>query len=155
MLLSILFMLGLIVLGVVFMYRAVSGRVKAKKALEWPTVKGKVLSSEVEEDRLRNATGKAIIAFVPEISYEYVVNGKTYTNDVVILGDTTYDYITAARICEKFAVESEPIVHYNPDDAQDSVLLPQATEGMRSVIPGIFFIVSGILIGLFAVLFPN
>ena len=155
MLLSILFMLALIATGILFMYRAVSGRLKAKKALTWPVVQGRVISSEVVEDRLRSATGKATIAYVPDISYEYNVNGTTYTGSAVIFGVKTYDYITASRICEKFSVESEPNVYYNPDDAQDSVLLPQATEGLRSLIPGIFFIVSGILIGVMGILFPN
>lgn len=155
MLLSILFMLGFILLGVVFMYRAVGGRLKAKKAQSWPIVSGRVVSSEVVEDRLRSATGKATIAYVPDISYEYTVNGTRYTSSTVIFGVKTYDYITASRICEKFSVESEASVYYNPADAQDSVLLPQATEGLRSVIPGIFFIVTGMLIGVMGILFPN
>ncbi|HNR02085.1 MAG TPA: DUF3592 domain-containing protein [Anaerolineaceae bacterium] len=155
MLLSILFMIGFILLGVVFMYRAASGRLKSKKAQSWPLVKGRVVSSEVLEERFRSATGKATIAFVPVVSYEYTVNGTTYTGSVVIFGETTYDYITASRICEKYTPESEPNVYYNPADPQDSVLLPQATEGLRSLIPGIFFIITGIIIGVMGFLFPN
>ncbi len=155
MLLSILFMLALIAVGVLFMYRAVSGRLKSKKAQQWPTVTGRVLSSEVVEDRLRSATGKATIAFIPDISYEYIVNGQSHTGNAVIFGQTVYDYISASRICEKFAVDTEPKVYYNPDKPDESVLLPQATEGLRSLIPGIFFIFSGILIGVFGIIFPN
>jgi len=155
MLLSILFMLGFIALGIVFMYRAVSGRLKSKKAQSWPVVNGRVISSEVVEDRFRSATGKATIAFVPDISYEYNVNGTSYTGSTVIFGATTYDYLTASRICEKYTPESEPKVYYNPTNPQDSVLLPQATEGLRSLIPGIFFIVTGIIIGVMGFLFPN
>ena len=155
MLLSILFMLALIAVGVLFMYRAVSGRLKSKKAQQWPTVTGRVLSSEVVEDRLRSATGKATIAFIPDISYEYIVNGQAHTGNSVIFGETVYDYISASRICEKFAVDTEPRVYYNPERTDESVLLPQATEGLRSLIPGIFFIVSGILIGVMGIVFPN
>ncbi len=155
MLLSILFMLALIAVGVLFMYRAVSGRLKSKKAQQWPAVNGRVLSSEVVEDRLRSATGKATIAFIPDISYEYIVNGQAHTGNAVIFGETVYDYISASRICEKFAVDTEPRVYYNPERPDESVLLPQATEGLRSLIPGIFFIVSGILIGVMGIVFPN
>ena len=155
MLLSILFMLALIAVGVLFMYRAVSGRLKSKKAQQWPTVTGRVLSSEVVEDRLRSATGKATIAFIPDISYEYIVNGQAHTGNSVIFGETVYDYISASRICEKFAVDTEPRVYYNPERTDESVLLPQATEGLRSLVPGIFFIVSGILIGVMGIVFPN
>jgi len=155
MLLSIIFMLGFILLGGVFMYGAINGRLKSKKAQSWPVVNGRVISSEVEEDRYRSTTGKATISYVPDISYEYNVNGKDYTGKTVIFGTTTYDYLTASRISEKFAPESTPRVYYNPANPQDSVLLPQATEGMRSLIPGIFFIVTGIIIGMMGFLFPT
>lgn len=155
MLLSILFMLGFVALGVVIMYGAVRGRVRSKQALSWPQVKGKVVSSEAVEDRFRSATGKATIAFVPDITYEYNVNGTNYTGSAVIFGATTYDYITASRICDKFTVDSEPKVYYDPANPQDSVLLPQATEGLRSLIPGIFFIITGIIIGVMGFLYPN
>jgi len=155
MLLSILFMLALIAVGVLFMYRAVSGRIRSKNAQTWPMVMGRVLSSEVMEDRLRSATGKATIAFIPDVSYEYIVNGQAHTGKSVIFGETVYDYISASRICEKFAVDTEPKVYYNPARPEESVLLPQATEGLRSLVPGIFFIVSGILIGVMGFVFPN
>jgi hypothetical protein len=46
-------------------------------------------------------------------------------------------------------------VYYNPDKPVECVLVPKTNEGQRSFIPGIFFIVSGLLIGLFAILFPS
>lgn len=152
---TILFVLGFIAVGVVFGYKAVSGRIRSKAAQNWPTVKGKVLTSEVMEDRFRNATGKASIAFVPEITYTYTVDGREYNGDTVIFGEITYDYITAARICEKFAVESEPNVYYDPAKPEESVLLPKATEGLRSLIPGIFFLAVGVVILVFALVFPK
>lgn len=155
MLRSILFMLGFIAIGVAFGFKAVNGRVRAKAAQNWPKTKGKVLASEVVEDRFRSITGKASIAFIPEISYQYLVTGTTYESSVVIFGETTYDYITASNICEKFAVDSEPVIYYNPNKPADSVLLPQVTEGLRSLIPGIFFIVVGLLIGILAFVFPS
>ncbi len=153
--LSIIFMLGLIAVGVLFMYKAVAGRLKSKQAQSWPTVKGLVLTSEVEEDRFRNSTGKATIAFMPSVLYEYTVEGQTYTGKNVIFGQTNYDYITAARICDKFAEDATPNVYYNPENHSESVLAPKATEGLRSLVPGIFFIVSGIIVGLFGILFPS
>jgi len=152
MVLSIVFMIVICAVGVLFMYKAVSGRLKSNKAKSWPTVPGRVLTSEVIEDRFRNATGKASIAYVPDVTFEYNVNGTSYTSKNVIFGETTYDYLTASRICEKYAVAK---VYYNPANPQDAVLLPQATEGLRSLIPGTFFIVTGIAIGVMGFLFPN
>ncbi len=155
MLRSMLFMLGFIAIGIAFGFKAVKGRIQAKAAQTWPKTKGKVLTSEVTEDRFRSVTGKASIAFIPEISYQYLVNGKMYESRTVIFGETTYDYITASNICEKFAVDSEPVIYYNPNKPADSVLLPQVTEGLRSLIPGIFFVVVGIMIGIMAFVFPS
>ena len=154
-LLSIVFMLGLVAIGVIFMYKSVKGRLKSKQAQSWPKVKGLVLSSEVEEDRYRNPTGKATIAFIPGVVYEYNVNGQPYTGKNVIFGQTNYDYIIASRICEKFSVDETPDVYYNPQNPAESVLVPKATEGLRSLVPGIFFIFSGLIVGLFGILFPQ
>ena len=71
MLRSMLFMLGFIAIGIAFGFKAVKGRIQAKAAQTWPKTKGKVLTSEVTEDRFRSVTGKASIAFIPEISYQY------------------------------------------------------------------------------------
>jgi len=114
-----------------------------------------VLTSEVVEDRYRDPTGNATIAFVPKVVYEYNVEGQVYTSRNIIFGQTNYDYIIASRICEKYAIESTPDVYYNPAKPAESVLVPRSTEGMRSLVPGIFFIVAGILVGLFAILFPE
>lgn len=155
MVLSIIFMIGICAVGVLFMYKAVNGRLKSKKARTWPTVIGRVLSSEVQEDRFRNATGKASIAFVPDISYEYNVNGTPYTSKDVIFGEKTYDYVTASRICDKYAVDTTPEVYYNPERPSEAVLAPWSTEGARSFVPGVFFIFAGLIVGLFGILFPS
>lgn len=155
MVLPIVFMLGFITIGILFMYKPIAGRLKSRQAQSWPTVKGRVLTSEVEEDRYRNPTGKSTIAFIPNVSYEYKVDGQSHTGKNIIFGQTNYDYLTASRICEKFAVDSSPSISYNPAKPSESVLAPKATEGLRSLVPGIFFIVSGILVGVMGILFPS
>jgi hypothetical protein len=153
--LSIAFMIGLIAIGVLMMHKALAGRMKSKQAQSWPTVKGRVIASEVVEDRYRDPMGQATIAFIPSVVYEYNVEGQPYTGKNVIFGQTNYDYIVASRICDKFAVDSTPEVYYNPLNPSESVLVPKSTEGMRSLVPGIFFIISGIIVGLFGILFPS
>jgi len=153
--LSIAFMIGLIAIGVLMMHKSLAGRMKSKQAQSWPTVKGRVLTSEVVEDRYRDPMGQATIAFIPSVVYEYNVEGQPYTGKNVIFGQTNYDYIVASRICDKFAVDSTPEVYYNPLNPSESVLVPKSTEGMRSLVPGIFFIISGIIVGLVGILFPS
>ena len=153
--LSIIFMIGFVALGGFFLSKAINSRLQTKRASNWPSVKGKVVSSEVLEDRFRNPTGKATIAFIPAVEFEYNVNGVKYKGSKVTFGSTTYDYIIASKICDKFAVESTPDVFYNPSNPAESVLAPKSTEGQRSVIPGVFFIITGILIGLVGILLPG
>lgn len=153
--LTILFSLAFILLGAFFLYRSISARLMTKKAQDWPIVQGKVLASEVVEDRFRNPTGKATIAFVPQVSYQYNVNGVSYTSSRIAFGSTNYDYMIAARICEKFAVDTSPNVYYDPTNPAESVLAPKSTEGLRSIIPSIFFIFTGFIILLFGILFQG
>lgn len=155
MLVQILFTLGFILVGGLFLFRAVKSRLQVKQARSWPSVKGKVTSSEVQEDRFRNPTGKASIAFIPAVEYEYNVSGVSYTGERVTFGSTSYDYIISSKICEKFGAGSTPDVFYNPADPAESVLAPKSTEGVRSMIPGIFLIVTGILIGLVGIFLPG
>jgi Protein of unknown function (DUF3592) len=149
----ILFMLVFIGFGCWLLYGALSIRMKAKKAEGWPVVKGLILTSDVEEDRLRSATGTAVIAFLPKVKYQYIVDQKEYTGDRVIFGRKNYNYVTAAQISSLFSAGKEANVYYNPADPTDSVLAPKSREGVRSVIPGTFFIFSGIIVGVVALIF--
>lgn len=153
MVIKILILAAVFITGFVFMYQALYMRYKSRVARQWPTVKGKVLSSGVEEDTLRSSMGKASIVFFPAISYEYKVNGQVLKGTRVVFGSPTYDYITAARICERFPVEAIVDVTYNPANPPEAVLVPHSRDAMRSLIPGIFFLVAGVLISIIMILF--
>ncbi len=146
MFLKIIIVVGLMLVGANYLYKAISLRVKSKAATQWPVTRGKLLSSEVKEDTLRNVTGKISAAYFCEVQYEYSVNGELLHGSRVTFGNPTYDYVTASRIRDKFAVDTEVNVYYNPTNSHESVLVPFAREAMRSLIPGIFFIASGLLI---------
>lgn len=149
----ILFMVVFIGFGAWLLYGALSVRMKAKKAEGWPVAKGRILSSEVLEDRLRSATGTAVIAFLPMVKYQYRVNMQEYSGDRVIFGRKNYDYVTASQICNHFAAGAEADVYYNPENPADSILAPKSREGMRSLIPGTFFVLSGIIVGVISFIF--
>jgi len=150
---KILIVAGVFLIGLGYLYRALQLRVTAKAARQWPQTKGKVLSSSVEEDAIRNFTGKASMVYVMAIKYEYSVTGQTLIGDRLTFGNPTYDYLTASRIRDKYAVDSEVNVYYNPVKPAESVVVPYAREAMRSMIPGIFFIASGIIISVLMLIF--
>lgn len=149
----IIFILVFVSIGLALLFNSIRGRIKVNVARDWPVAKGLVLESEVVEERLRNATGQATISFVPQISYEYVVNGEKLTGSRVTFGSITFDYQTALEICESFPVEKTTNVYYNPKDPSDSVLAPKSKSGLRSIVPGVFFILVGIVVGVISVIY--
>jgi hypothetical protein len=153
MLFTIVFMVVFIGFGVYLLYGAIAARIKVRKAINWPKVKGTILSSEVVEDRVRSTTGRAVIAYIPDIAYQYSVNLEKYSGTRVVFGSVNYSYILASQICARFAAGTQADVYYNPEKPTDAVLAPKSREGLRSVIPGIFFIFTGVVVGLVAIIY--
>lgn len=149
----ILIIAALFLVGAWYMYRAVSMRIKSEKAKAWPQAKGKIISSSVEEDNLRNAMGKVSNVYVASIAYEYTVNGELLKGSKVTFGHPVYDYLTASRIRDKYPVDSEINVPYDPENPAESVLVPYAKDAIPSLIPGIFFLAAGIAVAIFVALY--
>ena len=143
---TILVVLALLAIGVGLLYSTIKARLKANAARQWPVVKGLVLTSEVDEDYTRTAVGSVNPTFAPGVKYEYQVGGQKFTNARVVFGKIRFPYVEASDILTHFPVGAEVDVHYNPVDPADSVLLPKSKQGLRSLIPGIFFVVSALLI---------
>lgn len=135
-----------IVLGGWMLYRAYAPRLKSKQAIKWPTTDAKIIEAEVEEDRARSATGKANIAFVPTVKYQYKVNGSPFEGSRITFARAGFDFLDASNIRDQFAVGQKVPVYYNPSNPADSVLKPKATAGMFSRIPGYFVTLVGLLL---------
>mgnify|MGYP000907470234 CR=1 FL=1 len=135
-----------ILLGSWMLYRAYAPRLKAKQAMNWPTTEAEIVETDVEEDRARSATGKANIAFVPIVRYQFQVNGKKYDGDHITFARAGYDFLDASNIRDQFAVAQKVPVFYNPANPAESVLKPKATIGMFSRIPGYFVTLVGLIV---------
>jgi hypothetical protein len=153
MVVQILIVAGVIVVGLVYLYLAISMRIKATAAKKWPTVKGRIISCSTEEDAMRTMTGQAAKVYFIDISYEYTVNGTAFTGHHITFGKPHYDYMTATRISEKFHAESERDVYYDPNNPSEALLVPYAREAMPSLIPAIFFIAAGIIVAVIMILY--
>lgn len=145
MFLKILIIAVLILIGAIFMYKALKVRVTSKFAKQWPITKGSVTSCEVKEDVLRSSTGNIVNVYYIEISYDYLVNGNPYTGNRITFGSPHYDYQSASLINERFAVGKEIDVYYDQNNPAESVLVPYSKHAMRSMVPGIFFLAVGIV----------
>jgi hypothetical protein len=80
-----------------------------------------------------------------EISYDYQVNGVSFTGNRITFGSPHYDYQTASLIKEHFNAGKEINVYYNQNLPDESVLVPYSRHALRSMIPGIFFLAAGIV----------
>lgn len=143
---SILIVVALVILGIWLLFSTLKDRLKANAALKWPVVKGVVTKSEVLEDYLRTATGTVNPSYTPSVTYEFRANGQKYSAERVIFGRPKFSFMVANDILDRFPEGAEVDVHYNPSNPADAVLLPKARQGMRSLIPGIFILVSAILV---------
>jgi hypothetical protein len=138
-------------LGFVLLFRAISERRKLQSANTWPSAQGVILASCVEEDDSRNAVGKVAVTFMPVVSYEYTVLGKTYHGTKVTLGTSGFNYIDASNISKRFPEGAQVPVFYNPAKPEEAVLAPRAAGGLFPLTPGIFFIAVGVGIGLYSI----
>jgi hypothetical protein len=114
------------------------GRRRARREQAWPTVKAVVRSTAIApvsaEQRHR---------FVPKLTYEYAVAGKTYKGDrldITRYKDFSESY--ARDYVAKRAVGTEVDVHYDPADPARSVLEP----GAGGCGPLLFCLVGGVFL---------
>lgn len=150
---SILIVVVLFGLGIALLYSTIRARLKANSALQWPVVKGVVTKSQILEEILRTATGTVNPTYSPIVNYEYQARGQKYTAERVIFGRPKFSFMVARDILDHFPEGTEVDVHYNPADPADAVLLPKARQGMRSLIPGAFILISAILIVIVMILY--
>jgi hypothetical protein len=131
-----------------------SNRIKA--AVHWPVAQGQVISSSVGRDSTRIRGGGYNHYLVPNIRYQYAVDGKSYTSATVVFG-VRKRFKTQAEAEEEIAVfpvgRGVP-VHYDPADPSVASLEAGAVPSVMPMLQwmsalflliGLIAIVSGIL----------
>jgi len=109
-----LFFLVFSIAGIVGLRWGVRTRRKAIASENWPTVEGKVVSSELPSLLEEGGT-----TWKPVIVYGYVVNGTSYLSSRVqfmnvVSGSSTFCDPLGKSILEKYPVGKTVAVHYNP-----------------------------------------
>ena len=111
------------------------------KARAWPVVTGRIIQRTVGPSTTTGAS-RAGRYFEPRVTYDYIVDGTTYTGHRISLTTKAYDEDKARRVANK--LPDNVTVHYNPGDASDAVLQPSAiTTSIALVVGGTI----GLLIG--------
>lgn len=96
----------------------------AKASEQWPKASGRITASHVETSR--DSENKNM--YSAQVTYEYEVEGTTYTDDTVWFGG---DYSSSNRSDAQQTVSKYPAgqtvdVYYQPDDPANAVLEPGA-----------------------------
>ena len=138
-------------IGFLLLRQAVTARRMGKLAQKWPTTTATILDSSIDEEPGRNAMGSVNVDFRVNTLYEYTANGKVYQGSRVSFGKPVFDYVTASNVNEQFAAGKQVPVWYDPENPQEAVLAPKTTVGMLSRIPGVFLMITGVVVGLMVI----
>jgi hypothetical protein len=124
-------------------------RKKSKVSASWPTVVGKILSTDVVAHRSSGGGrhGSSVrSSYEPVVKYSYSVGDKNFEGKKIGFVDIRGSKGSAEKRVESFSSMKELIVHYNPDSPKEAVLDPKATGSGGLFGIGIVLALIGILI---------
>jgi hypothetical protein len=142
--------LGLALAGGVALVVALRMRRRVTASRGWPTVRGRVISTDI----VKWVRPQGGWAYAPAILYEYEVDGKPFGSNVVHTGlsatESSYRASSAAELyVERFPAGSEVTVWYDPADPANAVLEPGGGGGQAAILlaVAIGFLVIAVLFG--------
>jgi len=115
-----IFVLILLVLGVVIFRGGLRILHRAQASVNWPTVQGEIIRSEVRGDRRNDDS-------LPwaDIQFRYVVHGQSYqSNQERFKEGTNMNIQTVRALVNRHPVGQPATVYYNPDNPQEALLDP-------------------------------
>ncbi|MBC8392718.1 MAG: DUF3592 domain-containing protein [Deltaproteobacteria bacterium] len=140
----------LIIGGAASLIKALNVNDNIRTAGKWPCVEGEIIKSELIVARFTHR--KTGASYSPEIQYNYIVNDKQYTSDIIMFGGVTPGRYSKMykRYIEQYPKGKIVKVYYNPTKPHDAVLNPFEEWGYKKyfllgsfLIPcGLFFIIN-------------
>ena len=125
------------------LYFGVMNILIARDSVNWPSVPGTVISSEVQSHRGDDGT-----TYSAEVYFEYEVEGTKHASNRVTVGSVSTSNPSGARsIVNRYPAGREVEVFYNPED-RDYGLLETGVTGATWFLPlfgGVFFTVGSLL----------
>ena len=114
------FLLFFLLLGVVAAGFGFWNLYHSLQCKQWPTVEGVVVSSELESHSGDADHGDT---YSPQVTYQYTIAGRHFENDRLAFGAASSSSAGwAQKILERYPVGQKVMVHYAPDDPEQSVL---------------------------------
>lgn len=124
------------------LYHTICARRKAAASMNWPSVPGKIVSSQIVEMVVRDSDGTNR-GLQLDAEYEYTVNGIPYINNKRTPGKVAKNipYKKAQEVADHYAVDKIVPVYYNPHNHQESYLEREVPLGNLTLIIGIILLV--------------
>jgi hypothetical protein len=133
----------MVLVGAIVLVGAVRLRSRGRQMLRWPTVTGKVISSDMA------STGGPKVTSQVTVRYAYRVDGKPYESERIRSGPDGDDQRPgeAEHILARYPVGSRVTVHYDPEQPATAALEAEPT-GRAAVLAmfGLTFLVIGVAV---------
>jgi len=139
----------LILVGLLFVIIGLVLTLRAKAASKWPTTSGVMLKSELAERVTKNKTGnhriQTFTSYEPMVEYQYTVGEKVLTGNRLSFGLTRLTLEKAQEVLNRFPLNAQVPVYYNPRRIKDSRLEITAAAAAPQLIIGIIIGAIGIV----------
>jgi hypothetical protein len=138
-----------VAIGLWFLVKFALNMGKANRAMNWPTVEGRVTESLVSTHRSRRSdSGARTNLYGALVRYSYMVKGVEYSGERVTFADThNSDRSKAEAILARYAIGAAVRVYYNPEDPQNALLEPGiSNQSFLPLLIPLAFLVVGIVV---------
>src|SRR3989344_4223740 len=129
-----------IIIGLIFFITGIINIVRGFSSKNWPSVQGKIISSDIQIHRnIRQGSN-----YSSAILFEYFINGTRYFSNRVSFGGTSSKLISIQRVLVKYPIGTGVLVYYNPQKPQIAVIEPGVTfSTIIFTLVGIIFTIVG------------
>ncbi|MHC4253174.1 MAG: DUF3592 domain-containing protein [Planctomycetota bacterium] len=149
---SRIFPLIFIAAGAITLYFGVRGIARARASVDWPTARGRIVSSTV--DRRRSSSGSrrgSSTTYHAEVLYELSVDGTAHDGSRVAYGDYgSSNPSHARRVVNRYPKGTQVAVHYMPGNPEEC-LLEAGMKAQSWFVPlfGLVFFAAGCMMAVF------
>jgi|AMWB02.1.fsa_nt_gi hypothetical protein len=125
------------------------GLLQARKAstakARWAEAHGQILESHLQSQRSRSSSGISSTTYSPEVTYEYEVDGQTYTGNRLGFGSGSFSEKKAKAKIAPYPAGAAVTVHYDPAEPSNAVLETVATNKGGALVLGGALIALGVI----------
>jgi hypothetical protein len=138
-----------IAVGLLFLFFGGRSLYRGVASSYWPTVEGRVLSSQVKSERGKRGG----LVYSAEVNYAYAVNAESFTCQRIRFGNIhTGNPVLPTQLVEKYPAGKSVTVHYCGSDPFLALLEP-GIQSASLIVVGIGMLFAGV--GVAAILIPK